>query len=449
MKEVMNTSIYTRLCHVLGKERVVTDAVSRKRLSKDFYWYSPILSEQLDEKVADYVVFPHTEAEVKAIIAIAVQQRVPVTVRGSGTGNYGQIVPMLGGILIDMTKMGRIIEIKQGEVRVEAGTKMGLIERELREQGQELCIYPSTYMKATAGGFVAGGSGGIGSITWGNLWDGNVIELKVVTVEETPRVINARGTDLMKYIHSYGTTGIITEVVFRTTTRVDWMEAIASFGNLDDHIRFAKQLAEDSGVMKRSISTCEWPIPSYFRTLKHVIRDGEHIVFLEFAEQNYQTVEELVKQHGGVITYVIPADKYHLLQSLSNFTWNHTTLWALKANEKMTYLQGSFQPNNILEQVHRIKEKFKDEFYVHFDLFRDGGKLITQSIPLIRFSTKERLEEMMAFCESVGVKIFNPHTVLLEEGGWEKYIYAVLQTKQNNDPYGLLNPGKIGVSLPA
>ena len=302
-------------------------------------------------------------------------------------------------------------------------------------------------MKATAGGFVCGGSGGLGSITWGNLWDGNVMALKVLTIEETPRVIRATGKELMNYIHSYGTTGIVTEIVFRTTKRTDWMEAIASFPDLADSLRFAKQLAKTDDIKKRSISTCEWPIPSYFRTLKNVIQDGEHIVFLEFDKPSYEAVAAMVAQHRGHITHTIPAEKYHVVQSLSNFTWNHTTLWALKANEKMTYLQGSFNLETLLEQVRLIKEKFQDEFYIHFDFFRDGGQLTPQSIPLVRYTGKERLEEMIDFCESVGVKIFNPHTVLLEEGGWERHIDAVLQTKQQNDPHGLLNPGKIGVTL--
>ncbi|WP_436374842.1 FAD-binding oxidoreductase [Cytobacillus sp. BC1816] len=436
---------HSKLITLLGEENVITELPLRKQLSKDFYWYSPVLSEMFEDKIADYVVKPAHEGEIKDILILAVQNNIPVTVRGAGTGNYGQIIPMNGGILVDTTRMNKIIQVEDGSVRVEPGIKLGVVEKKLRELNQELCIYPTTYIKATAGGFVSGGSGGIGSITWGNLWDGNVLELRVITMEETPRVLMVKGEDMMNYIHSYGTTGIITEIVFRTTQRVEWTQCIASFSNLENSLLFSEKAAKDSKIKKRSISTCEWPIPSYFQPLQKVIEPDKHIVILEVEDQHFELVKTLAVEHDGAITYEIPSSNYQKGIRLSDFTWNHTTLWALKANEKMTYLQGSFTLDRYLEQIKLIKEKYKDEFYNHFDWMRSKGELIPQQIPLIRYSTKEQLYEMIAFCESIGVKIFDPHTNLLEEGGWEAYIDSVVQKKKENDPFGLLNPGKIGV----
>ncbi|MED4206378.1 FAD-binding oxidoreductase [Neobacillus mesonae] len=434
-----------KLSSIVGQENVIVDLSSRKQLSKDFYWYSPVLTDMLDDKIADYIVKPSNEEEIKGILSLAVQNKIPVTVRGAGTGNYGQIIPMDGGILIDTTRMNRIIQIEDGSIRVEPGVKLGLVEKNLREGNQELCIYPSTFIKATAGGFVSGGSGGIGSITWGNLWDGNVLELRVLTMEEKPRVLTVKGEDMMNYIHSYGTTGILTEVVFRTTKRVEWKQCIASFSNLENSLIFSEKIAKDSTIKKRSISTCEWPIPSYFQPLEKVIEPEKHIVILEVDDHSFELVKSLVYEHEGTVTYEIPPSNYQKGIRLSDFTWNHTTLWALRANEKMTYLQGSFSLDSYLEQIKLIKEKYKDEFYNHFDWMRSNGEIIPQQIPLVRYKTKEHLYEMISFCESIGVKIFDPHTNLLEKGGWEAYIDSVVQKKSQNDPYGLLNPGKIGV----
>ncbi|QED47043.1 FAD-binding oxidoreductase [Cytobacillus dafuensis] len=443
----MNQSISRKLLHFLNEDQVITDSSSLERLSKDYYWYSPVLKEMLDNKIADCIAVPENENDMINILLMAVKERIPVTVRGAGTGNYGQIIPINGGILMDISRMNRIIEINDGSVKVQPGVKLGLLERKLRDENQELCIYPSTYMKSTASGFVCGGSGGIGSITWGNLWDGNVLGIRIITMEDSPRVIQIEGEELINYIHSYGTTGIISEIVFRITEKIEWQQIIVSFEDLEKSLRFAKAVCETHQFKKRSVSTCEWPIPSFFKPLEKMIKAEKHIVILEIEESYFEELKEIINQYEGEVTYTIPSEQYHKGISLSDFTWNHTTLWALKSNEKMTYLQCSFNLNHYLDQIKLIKNRFGDEFYIHFDWFRSKGELIPQAIPLVRFSSKKRLDEMIEFCESIGVKIFNPHTPLLEEGGWEEHIDSVLKIKRENDPYSLLNPGKIGVLL--
>jgi len=74
-------------------------------------------------------------------------------------------------------------------------------------------MFSSTWATATIGGFIAGGSGGVGSCTWGSLRDlGNIIRLRVVTMEEEPRILEFRGEELARVSHAYGTNGIITEI---------------------------------------------------------------------------------------------------------------------------------------------------------------------------------------------------------------------------------------------
>ena len=100
---------------------VLADPVSVKRRSRDYFWYSPILNEQLQGRFADLIVVPRDEADVVKIAAACARYKVPVTPRGGGTGNYGQAVPLEGGIVIDLTAMTRVSEIAPGCVRVEAG----------------------------------------------------------------------------------------------------------------------------------------------------------------------------------------------------------------------------------------------------------------------------------------------------------------------------------------
>ncbi len=68
--------------------------------SRDFYWYSPVLKRQLDHVTADLVVSPKSEAEVIRVLAACHRHGVPVTPRGTGTGNYGQAMPLSGGVVL-------------------------------------------------------------------------------------------------------------------------------------------------------------------------------------------------------------------------------------------------------------------------------------------------------------------------------------------------------------
>src|SRR5271155_3170018 len=91
------------LISILGDpSRVVTQPLVVEQLSRDFYWYSPVLRKQLDGKVADVVVQALSEEEVQNILRYCYDKNLPVTARGAGTGNYGQAVPLHGGIVLDL-----------------------------------------------------------------------------------------------------------------------------------------------------------------------------------------------------------------------------------------------------------------------------------------------------------------------------------------------------------
>ena len=64
-------------------------------------------------------------------------------------------------------------------------------------------------------------------------------------------------------------------------------------------------------------------------------------------------------------------------------------------------------------------------------------------MPLVRFTTEERLEEIMRIHEDMGAPIFNPHRYTLEEGGMKRTDEVQLAFKGETDPRGLLNPGKM------
>ena len=92
-------------------------------------------------------------------------------------------------------RMDEIETIQPDGIAVcQPGVRLGVLENEARKRGWELRCYPSTIIKASLGGFLGGGSGGIGSVANGSLRDFNTVRaMEVVTMEPEPRARPARG----------------------------------------------------------------------------------------------------------------------------------------------------------------------------------------------------------------------------------------------------------------
>jgi len=212
---------------VTDPARVLTAPAVLDRLSHDFYWYSPILRPQLVDKRGEVAVQPISVEEILAILRYAGRHEIPVTTRGAGTGNYGQCVPLSGGIVLDLSLMDKLEAITPEGVAVcQPGLRLGALETEARAQGWELRMYPSTLVKASIGGFLGGGSGGIGSVTHGGLRDFDTVRaFEVVTMEEEPRVVLHEGAAVHEILHAWGTNGILTRIWFALTPAVAWTQA--------------------------------------------------------------------------------------------------------------------------------------------------------------------------------------------------------------------------------
>jgi FAD/FMN-containing dehydrogenase len=252
----------------------VTDARLVRQKSRDFFWYSPVLNRQLQDCTAQAVLSPRDEADVIRIAAACVRHKVPITARGGGTGNYGQAVPLQGGVILDMTALDAIEWQRPGMVRVGPGRKLLDIDRETRPNGWELRMHPSTKRTATIGGFVGGGSGGIGSVTWGGLREpGNVSAARIVTMEETPRVLDLREAETGAVNHAYGTTGLITALEMPLAPAWPWIDLIVSFPTFMDAVRFGYAVALADGVVKKLVTPIAWPIPESFRQVRGACPD--------------------------------------------------------------------------------------------------------------------------------------------------------------------------------
>jgi FAD/FMN-containing dehydrogenase len=428
----------------LAGVEVIVDAAQVAKLSQDYHTFSPILQRQLAGKVGDIVVRPATEVEVLRVAAVCAKYRVLVTVRGAGTGNYGQCVPLHGGVILDMSRMQRIGWIKAGVARVEAGVKLAALDKKARESGWEIRMAPSTYRTATIGGFIAGGSGGIGSITYGQLRDrGNLLALKVVTIEDEPRAIELRGDDVQKVNHAWGVNGIITELEIPLAPAYPWVEMIVTFDDFMTAARFGQALGNADGMVKKLITVFASPIPSYFAALRQYIPDKTHAAFLIVAESCLELLPGLIQEYNGKLTYQKSAQDVGKGVNLGEFTWNHTTLHARSVDPSITYLQSLFPADKSLQTVEQMYHHFGDEVMMHLEFIRVNGAVIPAALQLVRYTTEERLNEIMHYHEANGVFIANPHTYIIEDGGRKQMDPEQLKFKQMVDPYGLMNPGKI------
>ncbi|UKO95747.1 FAD-binding oxidoreductase [Nostoc sp. UHCC 0870] len=431
------------LINSLTDIETITDPHQIAKLSQDYHTFSPVLVPKLEGKVGDIVVRPANEQEVIKVAATCAKYRIPITVRGAGTGNYGQCVPMHGGVILDMTKMQNVCWVKPGVARVEAGVKLAALDKKAREIGWEMRMSPSTYRTATIGGFIAGGSGGIGSIQYGLLGDrGNLLALKVVTVEDEPRVIELRGDDVQKVNHAWGINGIITEVEIPLGPAYPWAEVIVTFADFMTAAKFGQSLANADGMIKKLISVFASPIPQYFHPLQQYIPEGTHAAFLLVAEPSLELLPGLVQQYGGKITYQKPAHEAGKGVNLAEFTWNHTTLHARNVDTNITYLQSMIPSAKGLELVEHLYHHFGDEVMMHLEFIRVSGAVVPAALQLVRYTTEARLNEIISYHEAQGVLIANPHTYIIEDGGRKVIDPEQLKFKEMVDPYGLMNPGK-------
>lgn len=418
--------------------------------SRDFYWYSPVLKRQLESVTGDIVVTPATKAELLATMAACFDLQIPVTPRGTGTGNYGQAMPLAGGVVLDLSALDKVHSEARGRVVAEPGAILSRIDDQLRAgSGQELRLHPSTYRTASIGGFIAGGSGGIGSIRWGGLRDwGNIVSLEVATMEARPRLLRLQGADLGKVAHAYGTNGIITQVEMPTAPAYAWVDVIVGFDSFRAAATFGQALAEQDGLLLKQLAVIAAPIGhDYFPRHRRFLKPGSNIVTVMVADFALDALLAFTERTPGANVLMrsdalAEADAKGL-PPVYELGWNHTTLRALRVDPAITYLQVLYPFPNTVDLACRIHERLGDELMAHLEFVRFDGKVTAFGLPLVRHTSEDRLEEIMRIHEDMGAPIFNPHRYTLEEGGMKQTDEVQLAFKREADPRGLLNPGKM------
>jgi FAD/FMN-containing dehydrogenase len=263
-------------------------------------------------------------------------------------------------------------------------------------------------------------------------------------MEAEPRILELRGPDIQKVNHAYGTNGVITELEMPLAPAYRWQDVLLAFPAFEPALRFADALSREDGILKKLVTVVAAPVPhDYLFPERGVARD-ETAVLVMVAEFARQALQELIAAHGArLVDEAATADILPPRLPLFEYAWNHTTLHALKHDRTVTYLQTLFPPPHHLERVLHMHRHFGDEVPLHVEFARYHGAIACFGLQLVRYTTDERLAGIIAYHESQGCPIFNPHAYTLEEGGMKRVDHAQLAFKREADPEGLLNPGKM------
>jgi glycolate oxidase len=168
------------------------------------------------------VCLPETVEQVRRILVICHERRIPVVARGAGTGLSGGALPLADGVLLSLAKFTRILEVDLHNriARVEPGVRNLAISEAVAAHGLFYAPDPSSQIACSIGGNVAENSGGVHCLKYG-LTVHNVVGMRVLTMdgdllELGGAMLDSPGYDLLALMSgSEGLLGVIVEVTVR------------------------------------------------------------------------------------------------------------------------------------------------------------------------------------------------------------------------------------------
>jgi len=252
----MNEKIKRALIDIVGEENYTDSLIDMVAYSKD-------ASEHKHRP--DAAVWATTTEQISAILKLANREKFPVTARGAGTSLAGLTVPEHGGLVLDLGRMNKIIEISIEDrlAVVQPGVVYGDLEKALKPYGFFFPPDPASGIVSTLGGNVACNAGGIKGAKYGTTKD-YVLSLEVVLADG--RVLHtgskcmksASGYDMTKlFVGSEGTLGVITEITLKINPKPPLTcTAMATFDDLEDAGRAVSEIMH-SGILPSALEVVD------------------------------------------------------------------------------------------------------------------------------------------------------------------------------------------------
>jgi FAD/FMN-containing dehydrogenase len=415
--------------------RPLIDEASCRAAARDFAWLSPLLIAKLVDRTADMVVFPEDGAAITEVVALAAEHGVPITARGRGTGNYGQSVPLDGGLVIDTTRAAKIIAIEDDTITAAPGATWKAVERAANAVDRELMMFPST-IQSTIGGFAAGGAGGSGSIEHGFLWDGFVhaagVAFPALPGEHT--VTNGEGAELgavslRPLLHTFGTVGVFTELTVGLEPRRSWTGLSVSFATMAQATEAVRALL-DADLPMRLLGASEAALVAPMPKTRWL--DPSRASLRAVVEEN---VLDLAVAIAAGSRGRIDGVGSSLIASITRCSYNHVTLHAKRADPSVCHLQigGLRFPDHAAALTAALPDA-----RVHVDAMRGLEGREMGGLLMSRFVDEATLRHGIDCLRDAGVVVIDPHT-------WQVFDPdgSVAAAAEVTDPDGLLNPGKL------
>ncbi len=194
-------------------------------------------NKQNIENLPDVIVFVETTQQVQKIVRLAWEKNIPVVARGAGTNLVGACIVKKGGIVLNFSKMNKILEINQENLtaRVQPGVVVGKLQQEVEKLGLFYPPDPSNLSVSTIGGSIALSSGGPRTFKYGSTKD-YVIDLKIVLADGkiiktgSNTAKNSTGYHLSQlFIGSEGTLGIVAEALVKLIPKPEGSKVVLAY----------------------------------------------------------------------------------------------------------------------------------------------------------------------------------------------------------------------------
>lgn len=414
---------------IVGEDGVSRDPRRLLAASRDRYELSPLLTETLPVTTADVVVWPRAARQVADLASAAYDCHLPLTPRGKGTGNYGQAVPLRSGIVLDTSRMNVVTEVGDGWAATQSGARILAVERAARATGQELALMPST-VGSTIGGFIAGGSGGAGSIEHGWTWDGFLMSASVAPCTSPSDTKNFSAEETRPFAHAYGTTGVITDVTVKLVPARDRVALFASLPDMESAAGVGHEIMT-SAVPPRLLSVDSRGISTILAPSQEGVREDLVSLRILVTPDQIGWVSSLITGAGGAVEMTQERGDASVLA----LAFNHVTERVLKDVDGYCHLQvsGSGLPTAQARAAGDLPG-----LMTHLDGFRieDHPKFV--GIIFHPYDGRASIERAKQVLADHDVRVNDPHVWQLQ-----KNVDIYRGTAQLMDPRSLMNPGKL------
>lgn len=450
------------LAATLGEKKIASEPASIARMLRDQSWLSPVLKEETEQhkeaagmtRGVAAALAPDSLDDLKSIASTAARHRIPLTLRGAASSNFGLLSPDFGGLLIDMRKLSGVAEVRpDGDIVALAGTPHGLIEKTAWASGRECPVLTTTYANATIGGWLAGGHVGLGSGCNGAIWDDLVRSIRILTVEEEPKLVELRGEEVHPALHTFGAGGIIYDLVLRSDPRHIWDEMVGFFPAYEQAAAFITELSLDPHFRHRAATAQDETLTSGQQAIATLGRSGScALLIIDHAQR--AEVEAMAARHGGDLVFwqqwdlAMPAR-----QSIAAMVYGHRMLWVKQFLPGAAFAHVYFDPADPLVGQRRLKDRFGSNLLMETKFIRspwmaralgfDPAAPLAASVVTIVDGTPKNVHDLLAACDELGLKYQSSHSNVVEENGLFADVAPIVALKARVDPYNLVNRGRL------